>query len=53
MSKLIKVRKTGVVTEVSNEYFEAYVGDGWFIEVPKPKVAPKPKAAPKPKEVKE
>lgn len=43
MSKLIKVKTTGFVTEVSDEYFKQYEKDGWFIEMPKP-VAKKPAA---------
>lgn len=31
--KTIKVKDTGVVTTVSDEYYETYAKDGWFIEV--------------------
>ena len=31
--KTIKVRSTGVVTVVSDAYFEAYQPGGWFFEV--------------------
>lgn len=44
--KWIKHKDTGVVTCVSQAYFETYEMDGWFIEVANPKpvkkaVAPK------------
>jgi hypothetical protein len=51
--KTIKVKSSGLVTTVSDEYFEQYENGGWFIEVPpeklivknsvKPKVEPKVK----------
>lgn len=40
-NKWIKVKKTGVVTPVSEEYFEEYEKDGWFIEVAAPKAPTK------------
>lgn len=45
MPKWIKVKNTGTVTTVSDEYFATYEKDGWFLEVSDP--TPKPKAAPK------
>lgn len=51
--RTIKVKANGVVTVVSEDYFEKYSKEGWFIEVlPEPveikvlKVT-KPKAEPK------
>lgn len=37
MAKWIRVKDTGLETPVSDEYFEKYKGDGWFIEIPEPK----------------
>jgi len=31
--KTIKIKSTGVVSIVSEDYFKAYEGAGWFIEV--------------------
>jgi hypothetical protein len=33
MKKTIKLKKSGVITEVSPEYFDRYVSEGFFIEV--------------------
>ncbi len=42
----IKVKNTGAVTVVTKQYFDKYVNEGWFIEVP----AEEPKKVPAKKE---
>jgi len=31
--KMVKVKSTGVITAVSDKYFDRYEKEGWFLEV--------------------
>lgn len=52
--KTIKIKHSGIVTNVSDEYFKSYENGGWFIEVvPEPIKVTKAKSKPKEEEPKE